>query len=183
MRPGGGHEKGAEFERRTGKELSFWLTDGARGDIFSRNVLSGGSFTLAKAAGRDTARMAGDLMAASPLAFQFLSRFMIECKHLASLGLEQYIYDWQGKSPLAQIVSFAAGQAEQAGVDFMVIAKQNRRDALVITDARVGNRILAADASSARHRPQPFHHFLHRRRIFVMRFDEMIAKTSPSTIL
>ena len=46
MRPGGGKPKGNEFERWVGRQLSIWITDGARTNIFARNVLSGGGFTV-----------------------------------------------------------------------------------------------------------------------------------------
>lgn len=184
MRKGGGKDKGAEWERQVGKALSLWLTNQERKDIFSRNVLSGGSFTIAQSAGKQSSRMPGDLMAAHPLAFKFLSAFMVECKHLASLGLENYLFDVGGASPLAQIVSFAAGQAQQAKLRYIIIAKQNFREPLVFTSAHVGLQVLSAfHMSSTRVRVTPMHHMLHRQHVYVMRFIDLVRSINPEHLL
>lgn len=183
MRPGGGKDKGSEWERQVGKRLSLWLTHGVRPDIFSRNVLSGGSFTNASRKGELSSRMPGDLMAAHPLAFAFMSRYAIECKHLASLGLEQFLFDDKNACELSKIISFADGQARVCALDYMIVAKQNRREPFVITAGGVGRRILESGAISSRAKIAPPHHFLHRGRIFMMKFDTMCGVIDPDRLL
>lgn len=183
MRAGGGKDKGSSWEREVGKLLSLWLTRGARPDIFSRNVLSGGSFTNASRKGELSSRMPGDLMAAHPLAFAFMSRYAIECKHLASLGLEQFLFDDKGTSELSKIISFADGQARACALDYMIVAKQNRREPFVITSGPVGKRALDAVRESTRVRVLPPHHYLHRGRIFMMKFGAMCAVIDPDKLL
>lgn len=183
MRPGGGHAKGAEWERQVGKQLSMWLTAGERPDIFSRNVLSGGAFTIAASKGLQSSRLSGDLMAAHPEAFKFLSKFMVECKHLQTLGIEGFLFDMTNSSPLGQIIMYAAGQAAQAKVDYMIIAKQNRRLPIIITDGSVGKLILLSIEKSARTRLAPPHHVLHRGRIFLMELQYLVTMIKPDMLL
>ena len=47
MRAGSSKAKGSQWEREVGKTFSLWLTNNERPDLFSRNVLSGGAFTIA----------------------------------------------------------------------------------------------------------------------------------------
>lgn len=183
MRAGGGKDKGSSWEREVGKLLSLWLTHGARPDIFSRNVLSGGAFTNASSKGELSSRMPGDLMAAHPLAFTFMSKYAIECKHLASLGLEQFLFDDKNSSELSKIISFADGQARAVQLDYMIVAKQNRREPFVITAGSVGRHILEAGRVSSRIRIAPPHHYLHRGRIFMMKFGTMCTVIDPDRLL
>lgn len=183
MRPGGGKDKGSAWERECGKALSLWLTAGARPDIFSRNVLSGGAFTAAASRGNQSSRMPGDLMAAHPLAFKFLQRFSVECKHLASLGLENFLFDYKSSSMLSQIIMYADGQAQQIGLDYMIIAKQNRRDPFVIVSGDSGAGILSAARASGRLRIPPPYHRLHRGRIFIMTLAHLVGQIDPDRLL
>lgn len=184
MRIGGQKDKGSTWEREAGRLLSLWLTDNARPDIFTRNVLSGGAFTVAQTAGKLTSRMPGDLMAAHPLAFQFLSQFMVECKHLRSLELEQFFFDQKAASMLHHILIFAEQQAQQGGLEYMVLAKQNRKPALVFVSGHIGMRMLeASTGSGGRRLVVPNHHFFHRKRVMSLRLDEMMERVRPSAFL
>ena len=138
MRKGGGHEKGAEFERQVGRQLSFWLTHDKRADLFTRNVLSGGSFTRRVASDDKAAGIPGDIMAKHPLAYSFLQTFLIECKHYADIGMLSFLLDLEGTTFLAKTLHHAQLQAAQANVHFLVIAKQNRVAPLVIMSRRLG---------------------------------------------
>ena len=144
MLPGRGHEKGAEFERVVGRQLSFWLTHDKRADLFTRNVLSGGSFTRRVASDDKAAGIPGDIMAKHPLAYNFLQTFLIECKHYADLGVLPFLLDLEGTSFLAKTLHHAQIQAAQANVHFLVIAKQNRIVPLVIMSYRLGELAWAA---------------------------------------
>jgi len=184
VRPGGGKDKGSSWERESGRILSLWLTAGARGDIFSRNVLSGGAFTVAQSLGKQTSRMPGDLMAAHPLAFTFLSQFMIECKHLQSLEIEQYFFDQAGKSFLNQIIVYAEQQAAQGGLEYMVVAKQDRKPPLVFVAGHIGARMLEASrGTGSRTYIYPPYHFMHKKRTMVLRLSDMVERVNPSSLL
>lgn len=184
MRKGGGAEKGHAWERELGQLLSAWLTDGERKDIFSRNVLSGGAFTRATDKGQLSSRMPGDLMAAHPLAFAFLQRFAVEAKHLRDIGLLQYLQDPKQRTDLGVIISLARRQAKHAELDFMVVAKQNRYDAFVFIDSKVG--IEMADCIKQRgHRLSlaPMMHHVHSGHVCILRLRDMISTIDPNKLL
>lgn len=184
VRSGGGKAKGSSWERDVGKLLSLWLTNSERPDIFSRNVLSGGSFTLAEMAGVKSSRMAGDLMAAHPLAFRFLEHFQVECKHLADIGLEAYLFDPRGMTALGRIISLAKRQARHIGAEYMLVAKQNHKDALVMVPGEVGWRMLnCLKSRGARNALRPMHHFLHQDQVCVLRLCDMISRIDPDLFL
>ncbi len=184
MRSGGGKAKGSAFERECGKLISLWLTHGERPDIMSRNVLSGGSFTNAENAGKVSSRMPGDMMAAHPLAFRFLSRFSVECKHLKDIGLLQYMLDPRQQNPLAIIIALARRQAKSINCEFMVIAKQNRHDAVVIIDGGIGEHMmLCMKQRGTRTMLHPMYHFLHKGNVCLLRFSDMLRMIDPDLLL
>jgi len=185
LRSGGGHAKGSAWEREVGKRLSLWLTNNQRPDIFSRNVLSGGSFTITAQQGKMSSRMPGDLMAAHPLAFNFLSKYSIECKHLASLGLEQFIYDSRGSSILYQINSLADGQAQAIGCRYLLIAKQNHKAPLLMCGARTGQLIMdcfTLAANNSRRGVIMPRHLIVNRWWFIMALDDFL-RINPDDFL
>ena len=184
MRAGGGHAKGAAWERDCGKQISLWLTHGERSDIMSRNVLSGGSFTNAEKAGKISSRMPGDIMAANPHAFRFLSRFSIECKHLKDIGMFQYMLDHRQQNPLAQIIALARRQAKAIDCEFMVIAKQNRHDPIVLVDGAIGEHMMACMVRRGnRTMLHPMHHYLHKGSVCMLRFADMLSMIDPDLLL
>lgn len=180
MRIGGGQAKGSAFERQTGKELSLWLTGGERGDIMSRNVLSGGRFTLMTAAGKVSSHMPGDLMAASPLGFAFLSKYAVECKHHRTMPLLQYLVDPKAGGELGKIIALARKQASAIGLEFLVVFKQNRVEPLAFASEKTGYLIMESlwkeDAS-------PMHHRFHGGRVFCMRWRDLVTMVDPNRFL
>lgn len=80
MRPGGGHGKGAAFERQTCREISLWLSQGVNDDLFWRSAMSGGRATVQFKKGRANRFQAGDLSAISALGEKLTELFLIECK-------------------------------------------------------------------------------------------------------
>lgn len=183
MRAGGGKEKGSEWERQVGKQLSLWLTAHERPDIFSRNVLSGGSFTRAERLGEISSRMPGDLMAAHPLAIEFLKQFSVECKHLKDIGLEALLWDASAGTMLGNIIHLARRQAASIKCEHMVIAKQDRREPLVFVSGEIGHRFLAAKRPAKRVARLPMYHELHRQSIFVMQLRDMLVVVDPDILL
>ena len=183
MRKGGGHAKGAEWERQVGKALSLWLTNNQRPDIFTRNVLSGGSFTILERKGERSSRMPGDIMAAHPLAFKFLENFSVECKHLADLGVEAHFWDPKGGKALGEIIRLANRQARSIGLEYMLIARQNHREPFVFVNGRIGHRFLAARKPSKRASILPMYHILHRGSTFAMLLSDMLITVDPTILL
>lgn len=178
MRPGGGGAKGAAFERKTGVALSIWLTQGRRADLFSRNVLSGGRFTIAEKAGRELGTP-GDLMAAHPLAFEFLSRFLVECKHTKTIQLDQFIFDRTEKTWLSKVVAKAKKEANTMDVDFMVIACQNRRPTLVFMPIGCGK----AAADMARPKNAVVFHKFHNDTLWCCALDDLVGHVRSDRFL
>lgn len=183
MRAGGGAEKGHKWERDVGKQLSLWLTKGQYPDLMSRNVLSGGSFTIAENARRSTARKPGDLIAANPLAFAFLTRFSIECKHLRDIGLEPWLFHPQGQSELGRIIDKAQSQARVIGAEYMVIAKQNHRDAMVFMRGAVGKIMLECPVKRSRATLRPMYHMFHGDAACGMLLVPMLRWVDPDQLL
>jgi hypothetical protein len=167
MRKGGAKAKGSLFEREVGRKLSLWLTNGEKPNIFARNVLSGGSFTITAKKGMETPNIPGDLMAASPLAFEFLSMFSVECKHRAEVALDVYLRDIKGTSFLSKTITHTKSQAEQHNLSWMVIAKQNHCETMVFMDSDVGMQCVA--------RPSIRYHMLCNETIFLASLDHLIS--------
>jgi hypothetical protein len=178
MLPGKGHAKGASFERKIGRELSFWISHGERGDLFTRNVLSGGDFTRRIATQETEVGTPGDLMARNPLAFDFARAFAVECKHYRDLGMLQFLTDETETSFLSKVLTHTRLQADQAGVHFMVIARQNRMGVLVILPRRLGELVLVTAAP----RKQLIAHQLHGR-YFLTTLDCLIALVPPEVFI
>jgi hypothetical protein len=178
MRQGGGKAKGSAFERQVGARLSRWITNGARGDLFSRNVLSGGDFTKRAASRAEELGMPGDLMARHPLAFDFARAFTVECKHYADLGLVAFLLDHGGTSFLGKVLQHTSFQASQANTHYMVIARQNRLPVLVITSLRIGEYIKCIAAPRA-----SLLELQVRQQYFVTTLDCLIELVRPEPLI
>ena len=179
MRQGGGKAKGSEFERWTGKRLSIWITEGRRDNLFSRNVLSGGAHTLTVLKG-GIANIPGDLMAASPLAFNFLSVISVECKHHQDIDLDVFLRDVKRTSFLYKTINVTSKQAHDQGLSFMVIAKENRHEPLVFMEHTLG-RQCTVDTTSF---PNGFHyHVLCNDKIIMFPFSDLIRLVSAKQFI
>lgn len=97
MKAGGGHRKGASFERKICKELSLWISHGARDDIFWRTAMSGGRATIGLASGIFRASQAGDVSAIDALGARLLNHVVVELKSYSDLGLFTGIVNDTGK--------------------------------------------------------------------------------------
>jgi len=172
-----GPRKGSAFERTICRQFSLWISNGARDDLFWRNVISGGQFTFAARQGRKTG-VPGDLRATDPLGFAFLSLFLVECKHHKSIHLEQYLFDRVGSSPLAKIIDRARQDAANSSLNYIVIAKQNQREAMAFVSSEVGEVV-----RYAAHPPRAFlAHNLHNGREVMMPISSFLL-ARPSILL
>lgn len=181
MKPGGGHAKGSSFERKTGALLSLWLTKNARADLFSRNVLSGGRFTNAAKDGKNLG-IPGDLIAAHPLAFEFLAIFSVECKHRATLHLDQLFFMPFERSYIGGVFKHTADQAKLVGLRPFIVAKQNNQPALVF----VPSMVALTAALFARRRFSLSYHTLNDRSmqtVACMQLASLLTIVSPGPFL
>ncbi len=124
MRPGGGHEKGAEFERQTCKTLSLWITAGARDDLFWRTAMSGGRATMKMREGKRADAQAGDIGMIDPLGALFLDNFFIEAKHHQDLKFQYLLFG--GKSGIVEFWEKTRVDAKKHDRCPLMIVKQNR---------------------------------------------------------
>jgi hypothetical protein len=126
-------DKGGNHEREIGRKLSLWLSHGEKTDLFSRNVLSGGSFTHSMnrhGVGKGTA---GDLLAAHPLAYEFLQLFEVECKHWEDIQADAIL--WKMKGQLLNVIDVLEKRALKERRFFMLIARQDYRPDLLMISA------------------------------------------------
>ena len=172
-----GARKGSAYERTLCRQFSLWITNGKRDDIFWRNITSGAQFTSAARRGRQTG-IPGDMKATDQLGYPFLAKFMVEFKHHKNIHLEQYLFDKAGTSPLARIIAKARAEASSAGLEPLVIAKQNRREAMVFVSPPVGFA-----ARYAAHPPRAFYaHVLHNGAITMIPLSSFLL-ARPSLFL
>jgi hypothetical protein len=170
--------KGSAFERQICSLLSHWLSNGEHADLFCRNVLSGGRFTLSMARRRMSSSMPGDIMAAHPQAFAFLSLFMVEAKHHQNLYLEKYLMERRrGASPLGQIIDLARRQAAQADRYPLVVARQNRWPILLFTPEPIGRLWVSCTTHVSTY------HVLHHQSIVMLALEDLLQRSAPADVL
>lgn len=87
MRPGGGHAKGASFERKACRELSLWLSEGKNDDLFWRSAMSGGRATVQFKKGRENRSQVGDLSPISSKGETLTDLCIFECKFYRDLQM------------------------------------------------------------------------------------------------
>lgn len=136
MRPGGGKQKGAAFEREVCKRLSLWTTSGRRDDVFWRSAMSGGRATLLERKGKEGAAVAGDICAVAPEGNALVERYFIECKFYRDLSLLSFFFG-KAKGKLHDFWKKAKLDAKNHKKQAMLIAKQNVEDTIVILDQEV----------------------------------------------
>lgn len=135
MRKGGGKAKGAGFERHICTQLSLWVTNGKRKDVFWRSAMSGGRATVAKRKGVDLSRQAGDITAIAPEGHPVTDMLYIECKFYRDLQFARFVL--HNKGTLAKFWRETRTQAKRYGKLPVLIAKENRGDVLVLTESLV----------------------------------------------
>ena len=135
MKPGGGKQKGAAFERDVCKKLSKWISYGEREDLFWRSAMSGGRATLGLAAGKKHSSQAGDISSVHYMGNAFINRFVIECKHVANLQIPTFLFDRKGN--LNKFWLKLRQESDDHGKFSVLIAKQNRLPILWIHETDI----------------------------------------------
>jgi hypothetical protein len=133
MKSGGGKQKGGSFEREICKKLSEWVSNGKSDDLFWRSAMSGGRATVRKKKNQETASGQGDITAVTPAGNKLTDRYVVECKHYKSMGLDQHVY---GQGPLEviwdKLIKECVGGTNSKKP--MLIFKENRKPILIGLD-------------------------------------------------
>ncbi len=132
MRPGGGKQKGAAFEREVCVALSRWITHNVQDDVFWRSAMSGGRATVAfKRGGRRLASQVGDISCIDPVGSFFINAFAPECKFYSDLNYTGLL---TGKGKLLDFWAEIKKQAGRYNKHPFLVARQNRMAANVCLD-------------------------------------------------
>lgn len=129
--------KGSAFERSFCKELSLWLTDGAKDDVFWRSSQSGGRATERAKKGLKTAGSYGDIAATDPIGAPFLSWLTLELKRGNSHGTPWELLASNKRSsarvrPFEACILQARESAIQAGsFSWMLVLRRDHSKTLV----------------------------------------------------
>jgi hypothetical protein len=127
MRSGGGKAKGGGYENDVSEKISLWLSEGVHKKLLCRTVGSGAQFTNYNKQ-LISAGQAGDLMAQDPLAFDFCSQFVVECKFWKDLEIHNFLFR---KGLLYDALLKVQSEAEGLGKMWWLIAKQNHKPDLL----------------------------------------------------
>jgi hypothetical protein len=169
--PGMGSLKGSAFEREIGADLSMWVSSGTRNDLFARTVLSGGQWTMSSCSPSFVRRgQAGDIGPNHPLAFEFLSKFVLECKHWAFLELDYFIWE---KHDLYEAMQKVVYEADCCQKHWMLICRENFRPTLAIFAAPTNPAPLALVKW----------HGLFAGTVYLVRWQELREKCSANAFL
>lgn len=117
-----GKQKGASFERQICKDLSRWVSNGQREDLYWRSAMSGGRSTVAMKKGEKLSSQAGDISSVDPRGHALIEEFVIECKTYKTLNYESMI---KGKGKLLEFWRIAKEEAFRYNKEPILIAKQN----------------------------------------------------------
>jgi len=128
MRPGGGKRKGSSFEREISRELSLWISKGARNDLFWRTHSSGALGTISKKMSQY-----GDIMSIEDGGKPFTDRCNIECRHGKCLQEKDFIYPTKGSSML-QLLQEGRKNAILSNRMPIWFFKSHRKDVIVMLE-------------------------------------------------
>lgn len=95
------------------------------------------------------------------------------------MNWEAFLYDTKRTSFLWTVITHTRGQALHAGLEWMIIAKQNRKPTTLLVADDVGNRLLEA-ATNAR---KLKHHSFHSRAVRMFNFEDVLRYVDPEELL
>ena len=131
MKTGSGHAKGAAWEREVCKQLSLWITNGAKQDVFWRSAMSGGRSTVLAKRGIKAGAHAGDITAISAEGHQLTGAFFVECKFYRELSLSAFLLGFN-RGALQKFWDVAVREAASYDKEPLLIAKQNNVPPIVL---------------------------------------------------
>jgi len=130
MKQGAQKSKGNAFENKIAKELSLWISNKERSDIFDRSPASGAKATLNFLKNSDLfANQTGDIVALDKEGYPLTKQFVLECKHHKLLNLEGLFY--QTKSGIVSFWPKLITESIRVDKEPFIIMRQNYRDILI----------------------------------------------------
>lgn len=178
MKPGGAAAKGRAFESKISKELSSWITRGARQDVLLYVKGSGGRATRLSKSGVSLASQAGDIIAVHEEGLPLVDIFFIELKH----GNEQYIR-WlnlihdKGKSGIRAHWLKSAVQAQQHHKLPVLIFRQNRCPIMMMLE---GNGLVQLRCKSLVTSCYIVDAGQYRDMVYVLPYEKFLQKANPA---
>lgn len=178
MKAGGGHAKGADFERIICRELSLWWSEGKRDDIFWRTPQSGGRATSRGKQGKSTFGHHGDILATDPIGLPLLDfmTFELKCGYARDSLME--LIDGTEKAQWYKWITGAMRVKDESGSKYWcLIVKRPRRRVLICYPWSM-NVAMGCD-------PWPEGAVIRHpvsRDLLVIPFDDFLARVSPKTI-
>jgi hypothetical protein len=130
MKTGGGHSKGAAFERLCCKRLSLFVTKGQRDDVFWRSSMSGGRATLQLRQEIVNLAQSGDMTAIARQGYDLCERCLFEFKFYRDLDIAEALL--KGTGLLAKFWRATVAAAQRYNKIPILIAKQNRLPAIIL---------------------------------------------------
>ena len=136
MKAGGGHAKGALWERQICRRLSLMITSGERDDCLWRTAMSGGRATFQLRQDILNRAQAGDINAISVEGMALCEAYVFEAKHRANLNFTAFVTGRGGL--LTDFWVSTRKVAERIGKKPVLIAKQDRYPAIVMCPISCG---------------------------------------------
>ena len=172
MRKGGGKPKGNSFENKMAKEMSRWITQGRRFDVFDRNPSSGAKATMHKKTGGHYANQTGDIVSLDDDGFRLMKHFVLECKHYKEINIPGPLYRTKGGIPgWWKKVKMEAFDVDR---EPMLLMKQNNRPILLGLTFE-GIEILELEKHIALSYPQDDLH--------ILQFNTFLNHADPAVLL
>lgn len=139
MKPGGGKQKGAGFEREVCKKLSDWISGGERTDLFWRSAMSGGRATIGLRKGEKVGEQAGDISPIHQAGHALTGLFVLECKFYNDLQFQNLIFSRNGG--VAEFWLTVAEIGAELKKRPLLIAKQNHYPTLMFLESRCSREL------------------------------------------
>lgn len=146
MKPGGGGNKGRQFERDVARILSLWWSNGEDEDCFWRTDSSGARATTRRKKGKPLPSNAGDIKNETESAKKFSDTFFIEVKrgYNKRIDILDILDKPKKKNILLDWFHKAEDECHGAGKKFpIIIFKRNHGEICVIFDSCIGNTMYA----------------------------------------
>lgn len=168
MKVGQGKQKGGAYEREVAAKISFWLSNGERKDLLCRTVGSGAQWTAAKQG------HAADLRAQDgPLAFEFCSKYAIECKHWKNINM---LLLMRRRGDLFEALQKVKREViDTKKRSFWLVVRQNHQPDMLFTEARD----LMVEDLKPPNEIFPEYHTLYSGLVHIYYLDEFLEKVNP----
>jgi hypothetical protein len=131
--------KGASWEREVCRRLSLWWSKGESDSLLWRTAMSGGRATIQARSGIINTAQAGDIGAIHEDGLPLLKIVCVECKFWRDLDLLAGFIEGRGK--LFRFWEKHRHDSERIKRQPLMIAKQNRTPALLMTTAEAADRL------------------------------------------